>query len=337
MFYRVETNLWTVVKGNTVKCLLCPHECLVREGETGSCRTRTNREGVLYSVAYGNPCSVAVDPVEKKPLYHFLPGTEILSLATAGCNLHCLNCQNWPISQVSPLSLQSYDMLPRQVAEMAVSCHVPSIAFTYTEPTVFYEYMFDSAVLAREKGLKTVAVSNGYINLEPLAALIPYLDAANIDLKCFDDKLYRRLTGGRLQPVLDSLLALLGAGVWIEITHLVIPGVTDDPVQFESMCRWLAENGFEAVPLHISRFFPCYKLQDLDHTPLESITRARDIALGCGLKFVYPGNVPSDKENHTRCPGCGRVVVERDHYTLAGLHLTKGSCNYCGATVQGLW
>ncbi|HBG54344.1 MAG TPA: hypothetical protein DDW70_09075 [Rikenellaceae bacterium] len=197
--------------------------------------------------------------------------------------------------------------------------------------------MFDSAVLAREKGLKTVAVSNGYINLEPLAALIPYLDAANIDLKCFDDKLYRRLTGGRLQPVLDSLLALLGAGVWIEITHLVIPGVTDDPVQFESMCRWLAENGFEAVPLHISRFFPCYKLQDLDHTPLESITRARDIALGCGLKFVYPGNVPSDKENHTRCPGCGRVVVERDHYTLAGLHLTKGSCNYCGATVQGLW
>lgn len=337
MFYRVETNLWTVVKGNTVKCLLCPHECLVREGETGLCRTRTNREGVLYSVAYGNPCSVAVDPVEKKPLYHFLPGTEILSLATAGCNFHCLNCQNWHISQVSPLSFQSYDMLPRQVAEMAVSCHVPSIAFTYTEPTVFYEYMFDSAVLAREKGLKTVAVSNGYINLEPLAALIPYLDAANIDLKCFDDKLYRRLTGGRLQPVLDSLLALLGAGVWIEITHLVIPGVTDDPVQFESMCRWLAENGFEAVPLHISRFFPCYKLQDLDHTPLESITRARDIALGCGLKFVYPGNVPSDKENHTRCPGCGRVVVERDHYTLAGLHLTKGSCNYCGATVQGLW
>lgn len=337
MFYRVETNLWTVVKDNTVKCLLCPHECLVREGETGLCRTRTNREGVLYSVAYGNPCSVAVDPVEKKPLYHFLPGTEILSLATAGCNLHCLNCQNWHISQVSPLSFQSYDMLPRQVAEMAVSCHVPSIAFTYTEPTVFYEFMFDSAVLAREKGLKTVAVSNGYINLEPLAALIPYLDAANIDLKCFDDKLYRRLTGGRLQPVLDSLLALLGAGVWIEITHLVIPGVTDDPVQFESMCRWLAENGFEAVPLHISRFFPCYKLQDLDHTPLESITRARDIALGCGLKFVYPGNVPSDKENHTRCPGCGRVVVERDHYTLAGLHLTKGSCNYCGATVQGLW
>lgn len=337
MFYRVETNLWTVVKDNTVKCLLCPHECLVREGETGLCRTRTNREGVLYSVAYGNPCSVAVDPVEKKPLYHFLPGTEILSLATAGCNFHCLNCQNWHISQVSPLSFQSYDMLPRQVAEMAVSCHAPSIAFTYTEPTVFYEYMFDSAVLAREKGLKTVAVSNGYINLEPLAALIPYLDAANIDLKCFDDKLYRRLTGGRLQPVLDSLLALLGAGVWIEITHLVIPGVTDDPVQFESMCRWLAENGFEAVPLHISRFFPCYKLQDLDHTPLESITRARDIALGCGLKFVYPGNVPSDKENHTRCPGCGRVVVERDHYTLAGLHLTKGSCNYCGATVQGLW
>ena len=337
MFYRVAENLWRAVTANTVKCLLCPHECLIREGETGVCHTRTNREGILYSVAYGNPCSVAVDPVEKKPLYHFLPGTEILSLSTAGCNFHCMNCQNWSISQISPLSFESYDMLPRQVAEMAVSCHVPSIAFTYTEPTVFYEYMFDSAVLAREKGLKTVAVSNGYINPEPLAALLPYLDAANIDLKCFDDKIYHHLAGGKLRPVLDTLLALLGAGVWIEITHLIIPGVTDDPVQFGSMCRWLAENGFEAVPLHISRFFPCYKLKNLDHTPLESLTRARDIALGYGLKFVYPGNVPSDTDSHTRCPGCGRAVVERDNYSLEGLQVTKGSCNYCGAAIPGVW
>ncbi|HOG25271.1 MAG TPA: AmmeMemoRadiSam system radical SAM enzyme [Bacteroidales bacterium] len=337
MFYKVTANRWTTVTGTTVKCLLCPHQCQIREGDTGVCRTRTNREGVLYSVAYGNPCSVAVDPVEKKPLYHFLPGTGILSLATAGCNFHCLNCQNSSISQVSPLSFESYDMLPRQVTDMAISCHVPSIAFTYTEPTVFYEYMLDIAMLAREKGLKTVAVSNGYINPEPLAGLIPYLDAANIDLKCFDDKTYRHLTGGRLQPVLDTLLALLGAGVWIEITHLVIPGVTDDPVQFRLMCRWLAGNGFETVPLHISRFFPSYKLKDVAHTPMESVIRARETALDSGLEFVYLGNVPADNDSNTRCHACGRVVVERDHYTPVRLHVTKGACNYCGTFVPGVW
>ena len=337
MFYKVGENRWRTMAGTTVKCLLCPHECLIRDGETGVCHTRTNKEGTLYSVAYGNPCSVAVDPVEKKPLYHFLPGTEILSIATAGCNFHCLNCQNSSISQVSPLSYDSYDMLPDQVAEMAVNCHVPSIAFTYTEPTVFYEYMYDSAVVAREKGLKTVAVSNGYINPEPLATLIPYLDAANIDLKCFDDKTYRRLTGGRLQPVLDTLLTLKKAGVWIEITHLVIPGLTDDPAKFKSMCRWLAGNGFETVPLHISRFFPAYKLKDVAHTPIESVIHARNIALESGLKFVYPGNVATGKDSHTRCPGCGRVVSERDQYTLVSLRLDKGSCNYCGTYVPGVW
>ena len=204
---RISEILWTR-KGDKVTCLLCPHYCAITEGKTGLCRTRTNKDGVLFSLAYGNPCSVAIDPVEKKPLYHFLPGSQVLSIATAGCNFRCLNCQNWTISQASPENIDHYDLSPGQIINMALRHKTPSIAFTYTEPTVFYEYMFDIAVKAHEKGLKTIMVSNGYINSGPLEALCPCIDAANIDLKCFDDKMYRRLTGGKLQPVLDTLLTL---------------------------------------------------------------------------------------------------------------------------------
>lgn len=335
--HRISEKFWTVGTGRTVKCLLCPHHCVIGEGLWGLCRTRTNREGVLYSVAYGNPCSVTVDPIEKKPLYHFLPGTDIFSLATAGCNFHCLNCQNWTISQVSPLSVGKENLSPVQITETALRYKVPSIAFTYTEPTVFYEYMYDIAGLAHEKGLKTVMVSNGYINPEPLAALIPYLDAVNIDLKCFDDKIYRKITGGKLQPVLDTILALGKAGVWIEITHLIIPGITDDPAQFRSMCRWLVVNGFASAPLHISRFFPTYKLAHLTRTPLEHLTRAKTIALECGILFVYAGNVPDDIQSHTICPTCGKTVVERRQYSIIKKNIEKGACGFCHTPVPGVW
>jgi len=288
--HRIPEILWSH-EGSKVTCLLCPHYCVIPEGKTGKCRTRINKEGVLYSLAYGNPCSVAIDPIEKKPLYHFLPGSQVLSIATAGCNFRCLNCQNWTISQASPENIDHYDLSPGQIINMALRHKTPSIAFTYTEPTVFYEYMFDIAVKAHEKGLKTVMVSNGYINSGPLEALCPYIDAANIDLKCFDDKMYRRLTGGKLQPVLDTLLTLHKTGVWIEITHLIIPGMTDNPVWFESMCRWLSDNGFASTPLHISRFFPAYKLPHLPPTPVKRIMEAKETALKCGLRFVYPGNI----------------------------------------------
>ncbi|MDD4064782.1 MAG: AmmeMemoRadiSam system radical SAM enzyme [Bacteroidales bacterium] len=288
--HRIPEILWSH-EGSKVTCLLCPHYCVIPEGKTGKCRTRINKEGVLYSLAYGNPCSVAIDPIEKKPLYHFLPGSQVLSIATAGCNFRCLNCQNWTISQASPENIDHYDLSPGQIINMALRHKTPSIAFTYTEPTVFYEYMFDIAVKAHEKGLKTIMVSNGYINSGPLEALCPYIDAANIDLKCFDDKMYRRLTGGKLQPVLDTLLTLQKAGVWTEITHLVIPGMTDNPVWFESMCRWLVDNGFASAPLHISRFFPAYKLAHLPPTPVEKVMKEKEIAEKCGLKFVYPGNI----------------------------------------------
>ncbi|HRW94994.1 MAG TPA: AmmeMemoRadiSam system radical SAM enzyme [Bacteroidales bacterium] len=282
--------LWTL-KDDKVTCLLCPHYCVIPEGKTGICRTRINKNGVLHSLAYGKPCSVAIDPIEKKPLYHFLPGSRILSIATAGCNFRCLNCQNWTISQASPDKIDHYNLSPEQIVKMALHENVPSIAFTYTEPTVFYEYMFDIAVKAHENGLKTVMVSNGYINTAPLEALCPYIDAANIDLKCFDDKMYRHLTGGKLQPVLDTLLTLQKAGVWIEITHLIIPGMTDNPQWFEAMCRWLVEHGFANTPLHISRFFPSYKLPHVPPTPVEHILRAKETAEKCGLRFVYPGNI----------------------------------------------
>ncbi len=287
---RISEILWTR-KGDKVTCLLCPHYCAIAEGKTGLCRTRINKDGVLFSLAYGNPCSVAIDPVEKKPLYHFLPGSQVLSIATAGCNFRCLNCQNWTISQASPENINHYDLSPGQIINMALRHKTPSIAFTYTEPTVFYEYMFDIAVKAKENGLKTIMVSNGYINTAPLEALCPYLDAANIDLKCFDDKMYRHLTGGKLQPVLNTLLTLQKAGVWTEITHLIIPGMTDNMKWFEAMCLWLVDHGFASTPLHISRFFPTHKLPHLPPTPVEQIMRAKEMAEKSGIRFVYPGNI----------------------------------------------
>jgi pyruvate formate lyase activating enzyme len=343
--YKVPETYWTEGKNKSVTCLICPHGCVIRPDGTGICRTRTNREGVLYSLAYGNPCSAGIDPVEKKPLYHFLPGTRILSIATAGCNFHCLNCQNWTISQTGPKELQpsslregrQYVMTPEQVVDSALRNNAPSIAFTYTEPTVFYEYMYDTAVLAHSKGLKTVMISNGYINPTPLADLIPYLDAANIDLKSLDDATYRTLTGGRLQPVLYTLLALKKAGVWTEITHLVIPQTTDDPVHFKALCEWLVDNDFKDNPLHISRFYPSYKLEHLSPTPIATMNRARDTALDAGLQYVYVGNMPEDGDSHTYCPQCNQAVIKRHRYTLQQVSLTSGACNNCGTSLPGIW
>ncbi len=325
------------VPEGTVRCLLCPHGCLVGEGKRGICRTRVNHAGCLYTLAYGNPCSLAIDPIEKKPLYHFFPGTDIYSFATAGCNFHCLNCQNWSISQESPDKINHYNLTPREVIEQALSYHVPGIAFTYTEPAVFYEYMLDVAEQARQERLKTVLVSNGYINHIPLENLCRCLDAANIDLKCFDDTCYRELTGGRLQPVLETLLTLQAARIWTEITHLIIPGRTDNPILFEAMCRWLVENGFADTPLHISRFFPTYKLSGLAPTPLKTLAEARDTAIKQGIRYVYIGNAPELDAGHTVCPGCHQVVVNRDGYGSGKIHIKENRCTCCGAVVPGIW
>jgi len=321
----------------SVKCLLCPHRCILHPEQIGICRARINHEGELFTLAYGNPCSIGIDPIEKKPLFHFLPGSSIYSLSTAGCNFRCLNCQNYHISQATPLAVPHFDLSPSEVVRQALRHDTDSIAFTYTEPTVFYEYMLDTARVAKEKGLKTVMVSNGFINKKPLAELIPWLDAANIDLKCFDDEVYRRLDGGRLQPVLDTLKMLKAAGVWLEITNLLVPGYTDSPEQILILCEWLSENGFADTPLHFSRFFPSYKLSDVSPTAEETLIHAKAIAEKAGIKYVYIGNSPDLHGENTRCPGCKQWVVERIGYRVKSNHIHHGQCEFCGESISGVW
>jgi len=320
-----------------LRCQICPNECDIKEGEVGDCRNRVNKNGKLYSIAYGNPCAVHVDPIEKKPLNHFLPGTTAFSIATAGCNLACLNCQNWTISQKSPEETKNYDMLPDKVVENCLSYNCASIAYTYSEPITFYEYTYDTSVLARQEGIKNVIVSAGYINREPLLKFCKVIDGANIDLKSFSNEIYLKLNAGKLQPVLDTLRTLKDEGVWLEITNLVVPSWTDDLDMIKKMCNWLLENGFAETPLHFSRFTPMYKLTQLPPTPVNILTSARDIAQKEGLKHVYIGNVPGAGYQDTLCPGCGNIAIERRGYRILKNNIVNGKCSSCGTAIKGVW
>jgi pyruvate formate lyase activating enzyme len=332
---------------DSVRCILCPHCCILQDGKTGICRTRENLGGELYSLSYENPCSISVDPIEKKPLFHFFPGTEIYSIATSGCNFRCLNCQNWSISQEFSVGQQRNNISPEDVVKEALLNNTKSIAFTYSEPTVFYEYAFEIAKIAREKGIKTVLISNGYINEKPLLNICKWISAANIDLKCFDDSIYRKLTGGRLQPVLNTLNTLRENGVWLEITNLVIPGWSDNPEMIKAMCEWLSNNGFRDTPLHFSRFFPTYKLTELHPTPESSLLKAREIAEKAGIKYVYIGNIIDLHGENTSCPACGHRLIWREGYLVKQNDIKnvkeeknpfrKGSCRYCGEVISGVW
>ena len=277
--------------GGTVECLLCPHHCRIVDGKTGICRSRRNLNGRLVSDVYGKPCALAIDPIEKKPLYHFHPGTECLSIACTGCNFRCLNCQNHDISQAAPTDADHYRLTPEEVVAFCLKHHCPGIAYTYTEPLTYIEYITDCARLAHEAGLWNILVTAGYVCQEPLADLLPYLDAANIDLKSFNDDIYRKVSGGHLQPVLDTILAMRDAGVWIELTNLLIPGVNDELQMIRQMCRWLADNHLAEAPLHFSRFFPRYKTQDIPPTPLHTLKAAKQVAQEEGIIHVYLGNV----------------------------------------------
>ena len=274
-----------------VECTLCPHHCRIAKGKTGVCRSRRNQGGVLVSEVYGKPCALAIDPIEKKPLYHFHPGTTCLSLACTGCNFRCQNCQNHDISQVSPEDVNHYELSPEDVVALCRKHHCPGIAYTYTEPLTYLEYIIDCARLAHEAGLWNILVTAGYVCQEPLADLLPYLDAANVDLKSFSDDIYMKVSGGHLQPVLDTILAMKQAGVWVEITNLVIPTVNDDLDMIRRMCRWLADNDLAEAPLHFSRFFPRYKMQDTPPTPMATLKAAKRIAEEEGITHVYLGNV----------------------------------------------
>ncbi len=322
---------------NGVKCQLCPNQCLIKPDSKSLCRTRINHNNKLYSIAYGNPCSVNIDPVEKKPLFHFYPGTTAYSLATAGCNLACLNCQNWNISQSSPFDTTNYDLMPDKVVEKAIAGKCKSIAYTYSEPTVFYEYTFDTAKTARGKGIKNILKSSGYINEKPLRELCKYLDAANIDLKSFDNNIYMKLNAGSLEPVLRTLKILKEEKVWLEITNLIVPQWTDNMDMIKKMCDWLCKNELNNYPLHFSRFFPTYKLNQLPPTPVSALEKARDIAVNAGMKYVYVGNVPEISGENTYCPKCKKIVVERKGYKIISINIQNNSCKYCKEAIHGLW
>ena len=286
-----ECRYYQQLAGGVVECLLCPHHCRIADGKAGICRSRRNHGGMLVSEVYAKPCALAIDPVEKKPLYHFHPGTTCLSLACTGCNFRCLNCQNHDISQASPSAVDHYALTPTEVVSLCKKHHCPGIAYTYTEPLTYIEYITDTARLAREAGLWNILVTAGYVCQEPLSDLLPYLDAANVDLKSFSDDIYRRVSGGHLQPVLDTILAMRDAGVWLELTNLVIPGMNDDMDMIRRMCRWLVDNGLAGTPLHFSRFFPRYQMQHIPPTPLSTLQSARRMAEEEGIKHVYLGNV----------------------------------------------
>jgi pyruvate formate lyase activating enzyme len=327
--------------GAYVRCNLCPHRCLIPEGGRGKCRVRENREGRLYSLVYGNPCAVHVDPIEKKPFYHFLPTVPAFSLATAGCPLRCLYCQNWSISQAPPEQTENTDLPPEQVilsaVKSATTSVTPVIAYTYSEPTAFYEYMLNTSRLAHERGLRNVVVSAGFINPEPLRELCTVVDAIKIDLKGYDENFYREVCQAELAPVLDSIRTIHASGKHLEIVNLVVPTLNDSLEQLRALARWLVKEVSPDVPLHFSRFYPQYKLENLPDTPVETLEQARQIALEEGVRFVYIGNVPGHPGDNTYCPRCGRVIIQRQGFTVVEYHLRGGACEYCAEPIPGVW
>jgi pyruvate formate lyase activating enzyme len=334
-----EASFYTREEDGAVTCHLCPHRCRIAPGKRGICAVRENRDGVLVSLVYGQLATAHVDPIEKKPLFHFLPGSSAYSVATVGCNLTCPFCQNHTLSLACRRGpdMSGYRVSPEKVVEQALAARCESLCFTYSEPTVFYEYMVDMARPAREKGLKTVIVSNGFIEREPLAELIPLIDGANIDLKAFSGETYRKVLKARLEPVLETIRELHARGVWIEVTTLVVPGMNDSEAELSGIASFLAETGTE-IPWHVSRFYPGYRWEDLPATPGSSLLRAMEIGKKMGLKYVYGGNMPGELSENTFCPGCGRMVIERLGFTVRSMHLgPDGRCRSCGAAVDGVF
>jgi pyruvate formate lyase activating enzyme len=298
---------------------------------------RENRDGEYVSLVYGNPAAIHLDPIEKKPFFHVLPSSGSFSLATAGCNLHCKFCQNWEISQAEPEEIYGYEVPPEMVAGQARTMGARSVAYTYTEPTVFYEFMFDTARRVAEAGLLNVMHSNGFINPEPLEQLCPLLDAANIDLKGFSESFYRELCEGQRAPVLESLKILKRNRVHLEITNLIIPTRNDELDMIRRMCRWIRSELGPDIPLHLTRFYPLYKLKSLPPTPVSTLEKARAIALEEGLEFVYIGNVPGHEGGNTFCPDCGRMIITRAGFMVLENKIDHGSCPYCGRPIPGIW
>jgi len=319
-----------------VQCFLCPNQCVLSPGQWGACKARKNINGQLYSMVYGKIATEHLDPIEKKPFFHVLPGSKAFSIATTGCNMRCLFCQNWEISQAFPGDVPTQAATPEEVVTQALKAGAQSIAFTYNEPVIAYEYVLDIAKLAKAKGLKTLVVSSGYIEEEPLKELLKYIDAYKVDLKAFNEKFYHKLTGGQLGSVLNTLKIIKQSGVWLEIVNLLVPGENDSDEDLRSMARWIKENLGDSVPLHFSRFFPQYKLKNLPPTPPETLLRARKIAMEEGLKFVYTGNTADPAGETTWCPGSKEEAIVRQGNFLIINNLKNGACSD-GEKIPGIW
>ncbi len=334
-----EARFYRKMEDDKVRCLLCPHRCLIRPGKRGLCGVRENRGGILYSLVYQKAISSHVDPIEKKPFFHFLPGSTSFSIATVGCNLSCRFCQNSDISQAGKetVEIYGYDLSPVEVVRQAKQSGSLSISYTYTEPTVFFEYAFDTAVLAKKEGLANNFVTNGYIEAEPLKAIVPYLDAANVDLKSFREEYYRKICGASLKPVLDTLVLMKERKIWVEVTTLVLPGQNDSDAELQDIAFFIRDNLGLETPWHISRFFPRYRMDASSPTPPETIDRARQIGLDAGLQFVYSGNLAGGSGESTFCPNCGKTVISRFGFVLIENKIRGGFCSFCGVEIAGVF
>jgi pyruvate formate lyase activating enzyme len=332
-----EARFYKKIDELTVQCELCHRGCTLSNGTRSFCRAREPKEGKLYSLVYGRACAVHIDPIEKKPLFHFLPGTPIFSVATSGCNFRCKFCQNWQISQVPPEETYNEELSPQEIVEQTLKNNCPSIAYTYTEPSIFYEYMLDTARLAKIKGIKNMYHSNGSLNQKPVEELSLYLDGANVDLKGFTQEFYSEVCAGYLETVLETLKTLKKNGVWLEITNLIVPTLNDDLDKIKQMCIWIKENLGSDVPIHFSRFWPQYKLTTLNPTPAETLEKARQIAQDVGLNFVYLGNIPGNPAENTYCPRCKKALIQRSGFSVLSNNIINGRCKFCGRQIPGVW
>lgn len=331
-------SYWREVGGQNVKCELCFRNCVIPPGKRGFCGVRENKRGELYTLVYGLPCALQIDPIEKEPLLHVLPGSRIFCMSTVGCSQRCFFCHNWHISQALPEEVPKVPLPPSEAVKIAQRRRCVGVSFTYVEPTVFFEYMLDVAKEFKAAKMRAFLHTCGAINLEPLSVLLRYLDAVVVDLKAFTDEFFRRAApGGNLSHVLSVLKAIKQAGVWLEVVNLVIPGYNDDLRDIEKMCLWIKKNLSPEVPLHFSRFFPEHKMRHVPPTPIRTLEAAREVALSVGLRFVSIGNVPGHPANSTHCPKCGKVVIKRHHFAVLDVNLRKGKCKFCDRPIPGIW
>jgi len=334
---RIEARYYQKLPDREIECQLCPRVCRLGDKERGYCGVRENQGGTYYTLVYGKACSLNIDPIEKKPFFHFLPGTNALSLATAGCNVNCKFCQNWEISQVRPEQVYHFDLPPEAGAQEAANRRCPTIAYTYTEPVVFYEYMYDMSRAARGRGIRNAVVTAGHIQPKPLEDLIKVVDAIKVDLKGFTQAFYKNYVRGELETVLEAIELIARSNVWLEIVYLVIPTLNDNPDDIRRMSRWVVNRAGPGIPLHFSRFHPQYLIKNLPPTPISTLEKSREIALAEGIRYAYVGNVPGHPAENTVCPKCGKTLIERRGYAVRSKAIKGGKCRFCEAPIPGVW